>query len=145
MYFSAALKKIGSRAFEECAIVSLSLPESVVSLGDYVFCHCYWLNTFLFPNHRVSLGTAVFSGCAGLEVLVIADRGMRRWRKRELLHIPYDTQLIYHRELHLALLLSELGEERITEERRRTICQEIRRQSKQLNRRISEKSPMNQL
>jgi hypothetical protein len=74
----------------------------------------------------------VFIGCAGLEVLVVADRGVRRWRKRELLHIPYETQLVYHSELQLSLLLAELGTETTSEQRKKEICQEIRDRVKQM-------------
>ena len=66
---------------------------------------------------------------------MVADRGMRRWRKRELLHIPYETQLVYHSELQLSLLLAELGSKETSAERKKAICQEIRNQAKQFRRR----------
>ena len=133
-----SLSIIGDRAFEECALVSLSLPVGVSRVGDYAFANCYWLTTFLFPRRRVVVGSSVFSGCAGLEVLVLPRRGMRRLRRRELLRIPGDTQIIYHNELELSWLLTELGSSGVSDDRRRELCSEIRRLAKSLRKSAEE-------
>ena len=113
----------------------MSMPDTVVSVGEYAFSDCYWLNTVLLPNRRVSIGAGVFSGCAGLEVLVMPEHSVFRWRKREHWKVPDETQIIYHSELKLSILFAEMAAAGTSEERKSALREEIRRRIRGLRRR----------
>lgn len=52
---------------------SLSIPEDVVSIGNYAFYNCKGLTSFLIPENLSSIGQYAFSGCSGLASLIIPE------------------------------------------------------------------------
>lgn len=57
---------IASGAFLESSLTSITIPNSVTSLGDSVFMGCRSLTYIEIPNSVTSMGYQVFSGCSSL-------------------------------------------------------------------------------
>ena len=54
---------IGVRAFMNCSdLTSVTIPNSVTSIGDYAFCGC-GLTSVTIPNSVTSIGEYAFCGC----------------------------------------------------------------------------------
>ena len=65
---------IGKRAFWECnSLTSIIIPEGVVSIGSYAFCNCDKLESVTLPDGIISIGDGVFSGCGSLISIVIPE------------------------------------------------------------------------
>lgn len=64
--FGNRLQKIGGYAFQNTAIESLDLPESIVSLGNGAFTGCTNLTSVSLPSTLTSINDETFSGCVAL-------------------------------------------------------------------------------
>ena len=63
---------IGVDTFAGCAgLLSVKLPESLLSIGDYAFSDCVALREIVIPSGVTSIGVSSFSGCSSLEAVVI--------------------------------------------------------------------------
>ncbi len=66
--------RIASRAFRGCySLESLTIPDSVTSIGDAAFSECIRLTSLTIPNSVTSIGDAAFYDCNSLESLTIPD------------------------------------------------------------------------
>ena len=54
---------IGQSAFYACSITSVTIPESVTSIGQFTFSDCHSLTSVTIPNSVKSIGSYAFSGC----------------------------------------------------------------------------------
>ena len=54
-------------------IASITLPDSVTSIGDGAFCGCVSLTTIVIPDGITSIGEDVFSDCISLTEITIPD------------------------------------------------------------------------
>jgi hypothetical protein len=52
---------IGAGAFSECSLTSVTIPNSVTSIGEAAFIYCYSLTSVYFQGNAPSLGAGVFS------------------------------------------------------------------------------------
>ena len=79
-----AVKKVGSGGFPpwlvsvfgypNSSVTSITIPNSVTSIGDYAFSNCTGLTgTLTIPNSVTSIGYGAFSGCTGLTTLTIPN------------------------------------------------------------------------
>ena len=60
--------------FRGCkSIKSVSIPDSVTSIGNYAFYYCTGLESITIPNSVTSIGYNAFSGCSSLESITIPD------------------------------------------------------------------------
>ena len=58
---------IGNSAFGGCAgLTSLTIPNSVTTIGNSAFARCTGLTSLTIPNSVTSIGESAFSGCSGL-------------------------------------------------------------------------------
>ena len=67
--FGEDLYSIGTRAFEKCAnltTIDTTNSKSLTSLGDLAFNECSKLTNFQIPNSVTTLGNFVFQDCVGL-------------------------------------------------------------------------------
>ena len=69
-----SVTSIGSYAFESCySLTSVTIPNSVTSIGSYAFESCYSLTSVNIPNSVTSIGDGAFQGCHGLTSVTISD------------------------------------------------------------------------
>ena len=60
--------------FAECSgLTSVTIPNSVTSIGAGVFSGCSGLTSVTIPNSVTSIGAGVFSGCSGLTSVTIGN------------------------------------------------------------------------
>ena len=65
---------IGASAFEGCwDLTSVTIPNSVTSIGDYAFSGCDGLTSVTIPNSVTEIGDYAFSGCTGLTSITIPN------------------------------------------------------------------------
>ena len=65
------VRRIGKRAFERSSLTSLTIPESVTSIGSFAFEGCGSLTSLTIQGSVDSIGVAAFKGCRSLSSLVI--------------------------------------------------------------------------
>ena len=61
---------IGDLSFESCGITSISLPNSIKSIGDYAFNFCVKLISITLPSSLTTIGREAFHCCTGLVAVV---------------------------------------------------------------------------
>lgn len=58
---------IAGHAFQGCSgLTSITIPNSVTSIGDYAFSACSGLTSITIPNSVTSIGEYAFESCSGL-------------------------------------------------------------------------------
>lgn len=63
-----SLKTIGDNAFDSCSgLTSITIPNSVSSITSYAFTKCSGLTNVVVPNSVTNLGTGVFQRCSELQ------------------------------------------------------------------------------
>ena len=69
-----SVTSIGSSAFSNCTgLTNITIPNSVTSIGEYAFQQCTGLTSVTIPNSVTSIGTGAFSGCEGLTSITIPN------------------------------------------------------------------------
>ena len=64
---------IGDRAFEGRTVTSVTLPDGVVSIGNFAFNNCSSLKTVTMGEGIETIGDNVFDGCIVIEDIVIPE------------------------------------------------------------------------
>ncbi len=69
-----SVTSIGDDAFYGCiGLTSVTIPASVTSLGNWAFSGCSGLTSVTIPNSVKSIGDLAFSGCSGLTSVTIPN------------------------------------------------------------------------
>ena len=69
-----SVTSIGGYAFSGCSgLTSITLPNSVTSIGDYAFNGCSGLTSVTIPNSVTSIGGSAFSRCSGLTSVTLPN------------------------------------------------------------------------
>ena len=55
------------------SLTSVTIPNSVTSIGDYAFEGCTGLTSVTIPNSVTTIGTDAFYGCTGLTSITVSD------------------------------------------------------------------------
>ena len=61
-----SLKSLGGSAFTGTALTSVTIPNTVTSIGANLFCNCTSLTEVKFNSNITSIGSYAFSGCTSL-------------------------------------------------------------------------------
>ena len=66
--------RIGESAFENCdLLISITIPDGVISIGDDAFCGCTSLTSVSIPDSVTSVGEGAFENCTSLTNVTIPD------------------------------------------------------------------------
>ena len=69
-----SITSIGDYVFAGCnGMTSVTIPESVTSIGNGAFQACLGLTSMTIPNSVTSIGSDAFSGCSGLTSVTIPE------------------------------------------------------------------------
>ena len=69
-----SVKSIGDYAFSSCkSLQSVTIPNSVKSIGDYAFSSCKSLQSVTIPNSVTSIGNWAFCWCVSLQSVTIPN------------------------------------------------------------------------
>lgn len=65
---------IGDHVFEDCSeITSVTLPDTIISIGYFAFKNCCTLETINLPDSLRSIGHSAFFGCQSLTGVTLGD------------------------------------------------------------------------
>lgn len=67
------LRSIGKWAFIQAGISTISLPETLKSIGTYTFYYASLSGTIALPDSLTQLGASAFSGCEAVEAIQIGS------------------------------------------------------------------------
>ena len=66
-----SVTSIGDSAFYGCTgLTSVTIPNSVTSIGRYAFSYCKGLTSVTIPNSVTSIGESAFEGCTNIETVM---------------------------------------------------------------------------
>ena len=64
---------IRNYAFSYCSLTSITIPDSVTSIGEYAFQNCSGLTSVTIGNSVTSIGSRAFANCSSLTSITIPD------------------------------------------------------------------------
>ena len=83
-------------------LTSITIPNSVTSIGSYAFSDCSGLTSITIPNSVTSIGSYAFKNCTSLTAVHITD--MKAWCELwtdNYIHYASDNPLYYAKHLYL--------------------------------------------
>ena len=83
-----SVTSIGSSAFSGCSgLTSITIPNSVTSIGNYAFAYCRGLTSITIPDSVTSIGPDAFYNCTGLTTV--------NWNATECTSAGSDSDYIF--------------------------------------------------
>ena len=86
----------------EIEIEELTIPESINSLGNYVFYGCSYINSVIISNSVKTIGASAFEGCSKIEKLqlpdelqIIKNNSFKGCNNLKSVTIPANVEFIY--------------------------------------------------
>jgi hypothetical protein len=75
-----SVTSIGNMAFADCTgLTSITIPNSVTSIGARAFEGCTGLTSITIPNSVTSIGSSAFRGCTNLTIYAEAESQPAGW------------------------------------------------------------------
>ena len=71
--FDGPVTTIGKMAFDEYDLKSVTIPDSVTTIGDYAFYNCHSLTSVTIPDSVTTIGDSAFYFCTSLTSITIPD------------------------------------------------------------------------
>lgn len=69
-----SITSIGSYAFRNCtSLTSINLPDSITSIGSYAFYNCTSLEEIILPKDLITISDYMFRGCTSLRKIGIGN------------------------------------------------------------------------
>jgi len=79
-YEKIPVKAIADNAFLLCSgITSITIPDSVTSIGKWAFAECRGLKSITIPDSVTFIGESILDGCSGLESITV-ESGNKHYR-----------------------------------------------------------------
>lgn len=69
-----SVKSIGKNAFYSSYLTSITIPNSVTSIGVQAFAFCYDLTSATIPNSVTSIGNSAFYSCSNLTSITLSNK-----------------------------------------------------------------------
>lgn len=66
-----SVTSIGKEAFKGCGLTSITIPNSVKSIGNGAFSMCKGLTSITIPSSVTSIGSRVLSDCSALTTIIV--------------------------------------------------------------------------
>lgn len=70
---------IGIAAFRQFEVLSVTMPETILSIDDFAFQSCENLTSITIPNSVVYIGSQAFEYCNGLNTIIISNNDYMRF------------------------------------------------------------------
>ena len=90
-----SVKSIGDEAFFACSPVCINIPYSVTNIGNKAFSECKSLTSINIPDSVTNIGNSAFEGCSSLtninipdSVTTIGDRAFSECKSLTSINIP---------------------------------------------------------
>ena len=82
-----SVTSIGSHAFDDCSsLTSVTIPNSVTSIGAYAFYECSSLTSITIPDSVTSIGSEAFTGCTSLTDTYVNITDLAAYAKSNIMH-----------------------------------------------------------
>ena len=77
-----SVASIGNRAFYHCYFLKqITIPDSVTSIGDKAFSECWSLPQITIPDSVTSIGEKAFWDCNSLQQIIIPEGSIEKFKK----------------------------------------------------------------
>ena len=91
---SKSVNKIEELAFSACEMPSITLPESIESIGDEAFYYCWHLTDIDIPSNLTNISDSAFRMCFGLKSIDVSQNNAVYSSENGVLFNKNQTEMI---------------------------------------------------